>query len=59
MPSSQCFFPNAEQLIGEESRLIALRQERIPGFKVDVHCHHDKMLHYWQYADVLKSILLF
>ena len=40
---SQCFFLNAERLIGEESRSIALRQENSTGNEVDAHKDHGKL----------------
>ena len=45
-PRSQCFFPNAGQLIGEESQSITLRYERSPGKEVDAHKDHCKTLSY-------------
>ena len=33
-PRSQCFFPNAEQLVGEESQSIALRYEKSLGTRL-------------------------
>ena len=54
-PCSQYFFPNAERLVGEESQLIALRQERSPGNKFDVHKDHGETLSYQQCVNVFKT----
>ena len=58
-PGSQCFFPNAEQLIGEEIRPIALRQERRTWNKIDAHKDHGKMISYWQCVNAFKSARYF
>ena len=55
-PRSQCFFPNAEQLIGEESQSIALCYERSPRKEVDAHKDHCKTLSYQQCVNAFKSV---
>ena len=55
-PRSQCFFPNGERLVGEESRSIALRLERSPENKVDSHKDHGKTLSYQQCVNAFKSV---
>ena len=55
-PCSQCFFPNTEGLVGEESQSITLCQERSPGSKVHDHKDHGKMLSYQQCVNAFKSV---
>ena len=54
--TSSPVLPNAEQLIGEESRSIAQHEERSPGNEIDAHKDHDKTLSYQQCVNAFKSV---